>query len=389
MNVLVTSARNIIGYTVVTSLGRRGIPVFTADFFRYSASFYSKYSCGHDIYPDPYVNQTEFMDSLCKIIEERRVDVLMPITDETFLIAENIEKLPNYVKVVSPTFEQISKVHDKYNLKLLAKKLNIEYPRTAIPEADEDLDNIAEEFGFPVVLKPRKGGGAWGIRYVKNRDSLRKIFHESLRELEVSSLMIQEYIKGHVICTGMLFNRGTLKAKISYSQLREFPVSGGTATLRISIKNKESETKLEKLLKHLNWHGPCEADFIISEKDGKVYLTDVNPRFWTSLYQSVACGVDFPYLTFRLAIGDDFDPVVDYKEGVQTRWFWGDLRVFASKFRNGRKAGILLDFIRSFQPKIKYDDFKLCDPLPFFIFPIFPLYQILRQGSLSPTRGGF
>jgi predicted ATP-grasp superfamily ATP-dependent carboligase len=139
----------------------------------------------------------------------------------------------------------------------------------------------------------------------------------------------------------------------------------------------------------LGWNGPCQADFIISQKDGKAYLTDVNPRFWTALYQAVACGVDFPYMTFRLAAGEDVKPALDFKEGVQTRWFWGDLRVFVSMFKNGKKIDALFDFIRSFKSGIKYDDFKLSDPLPFFIFPIFPIYQIVRQRSLSPTRGGF
>ena len=166
-------------------------------------------------------------------------------------------------------------------------------------------------------------------------------------------------------------------------------MSGGTATFRMSIKNPAGEEQLERLLKHLSWNGPCQADFIISQKDGKAYLTDVNPRFWTSLYQSVASGVDFPYLTYRLATGEDFEPILDYKEGVQTRWFWGDLRVFVSRFKNGSKGDAFLDFIKSFKSGIKYDDFKLNDPLPFFIFPIFPIYQIIRQRSLSPTRGGY
>jgi hypothetical protein len=56
---------------------------------------------------------------------------------------------------------------------------------------------------------------------------------------------------------------------------------------------------------------------------------ELNPRFWGSLALAIHAGVDFPYLLYKMAMGEAFEPVRDYEVGVRCRWLLpGDILHF-------------------------------------------------------------
>ena len=129
-----------------------------------------------------------------------------------------------------------------------------------------------------------------------------------------------------------------------------------------------------------------EADFIVDSQTGVPHLIDVNPRFWGSLAQAIACGVDFPYLLYRIALDGDVEPVTDFRTGVTTRWIGGDLRAFlpllkmsASKLRFARQF---------FFPQTRaelYDDVSYKDILPFFAWCFDSVKKAIRNRSVDPV----
>jgi len=91
----------------------------------------------------------------------------------------------------------------------------------------------------------------------------------------------------------------------------------------------------ERLLKALNWQGIAMVEFKQDRKSGRFMLMEINGRFWGSLQLAIDAGVNFPVLLTLSAIGQKIVPVNDYKIGVKSRWFWGDvdallLRLFKS-----------------------------------------------------------
>ncbi len=93
MSVIITNARNRIAYNVVRSLGQKDIDLYTADFVPRSMSFVSRYSKGHFIYPSPFTDQEGFVQRLVDEIQRLRVDVLIPVFEETFLVAKHADRL--------------------------------------------------------------------------------------------------------------------------------------------------------------------------------------------------------------------------------------------------------------------------------------------------------
>jgi hypothetical protein len=102
MSVIVTNAKNRIAYTVVRSLGGRGIPVYAADFVPLSMSFASRFSRGHFIYPSPFRDQAGFIASIVKNARRLKAEVLIPVFEETFLLSKYKDEISRMSAWPSP-----------------------------------------------------------------------------------------------------------------------------------------------------------------------------------------------------------------------------------------------------------------------------------------------
>ncbi len=365
MSVIVTNARNRIAYNVVRSLGQKGLAVYTADFVKRSMSFSSRYSKGHFLYPSPFTEPDAFIDSLIENIKRVKAEALIPVYEETFLIAKHKTTLERYVKMAVPDYDKILTAHNKDRWSSVALSIGIPVPPSYTTTQARAL---AHALNYPVLLKPRQGGGGWAITQADSQDELLRLLDgNEIAGVGHERFFAQEKISGEVLCVAMLFSHGRYRAKVAYKQLRDYPVKGGQATLRISVRNERAESNLQRLLEHLDWHGVCQADFVVDAKTGTPYLIDLNPRFWGSLAQAMASGVDFPYLYYKLIMDGDVEAVDGFKTGVVTRWIGGDLMGFLPHLRASKsRLGFLKDFFLPDKRPAYYDDFSLADPLPFF-----------------------
>lgn len=385
--VIVTNARNRIAYNIIKSLGQKGIPVYSADSIPRAMSFSSRYSKGHFLYPSPFTDQQGFIDCLIENIIKLKAEVLIPVFEETFLIAKHKDRLSQYVKLVLPAYEQIIIAHNKDQWETVARSLNIPVPKTVTIEDVRNQKTDLHSISYPVLIKPKQGGGAWAIKQIDSPQELQALLSNPLYfDRPWSRFFIQEKIMGETMCVAMLFCKGEYKAKIAYKQLRDYPVSGGQATLRISISNKDAETNFQRLLEEFKWHGVCQADFVVDGRTGIPYLIDINPRFWGSLIQGIASGVDFPYLVFKMAIEGDVEQIRDFKIGVMTRWLGGDLMTFFPLLRSSKeRLAFIKQFITPYSKRVTYDDFSLKDPIPFLSWVIDGVMRSIHDHSLSPS----
>ena len=385
--VIVTNARNRIAYNIIKSLGQKGIPVYSADSIARAMSFSSRYSKGHFLYPSPFTDQQGFIDCLIENIIKLKAEVLMPVFEETFLIAKHKDHLSRYVNIVLPTYDQILTAHNKDKWEPIARSLNIPVPRTVAIDDIQNQNTDVRSLSYPVFIKPKQGGGAWAIKQIDSPQELRIFLNQPLYlDRPWSRFFIQEKIIGETMCVAMLFCKGEYKAKVAYRQIRNYPVSGGQATLRISISNKDAEINFQRLLEKFNWHGVCQADFVVDDRTGIPYLIDINPRFWGSLVQGIACGVDFPYIVYRMAIEGDIESISAFKIGVTTRWLGGDLMTFFPLLRSAEKRlAFIKQFVAPNSGRVTYDDFSLKDPLPFFSWMLDGVIRMVHDHSLSPS----
>jgi predicted ATP-grasp superfamily ATP-dependent carboligase len=386
MRVLVTNAKNRIAYNVVRSLAAKGTEVLCSDFVPRAMSFYSRYSSGNFIYPSPFHEQEQFIEHLITKIRELKIDIIIPIFEELFLVAKYKDEISRHVKMAVPDYSQILTAHNKDQWEPIAGQLQIPVPKTYELESFIDTPALITSLPFPVLIKPKQGGGGWGIRRVISISEFNECLATgALGGLPLGRFLVQELIEGEILCVAMVFAHGQLRGKVAYRQIREYPIFGGQATCRISVSNPTAEGYLQRLLEHLAWHGVCQADFVVDRATQIPYLIDINPRFWGSLAQGIAAGVNFPDLVYHIALHGDVAPVESFQEGISTRWLGGELRGFPQHYSQAKAK---TPFVREFFfPDVRtalYDDFSFRDPVPFLAWGLDSLLRLAKYKKIQP-----
>ena len=117
----------------------------------------------------------------------------------------------------------------------------------------------------------------------------------------------------------------------------------------------------ERLMGALGWHGVAQVEFKFDTKTGEYKLIEINPKFWGTLALSVEAGIDFPFMAYCIAVGDEVAERFSFKENCIYRWVIPNelLHVLRSENRKDAFKKYILDFFKSANYNI-----DLKDPLP-------------------------
>jgi predicted ATP-grasp superfamily ATP-dependent carboligase len=327
--VLVTDASERTALAVIRSLGKRGIKVLAADATRFNAGFLSKYCTHKVIHPSPIEDKEKFVKSLLRLVKNIKLDLMIPITDFTMIpILERKEEFEQYVKVAAPPYEVAMKAYDKFQTISIAEKCGVPHPKTFLIDDVKTLREVAGELNYPVVIKPRMKV-FWNnrkavmikvtpINYAYDKEDLLFKYKSLMGKLKgkVPSdfFLLQEYAKGIGVCVEVLMDGSSdLIALFMHKRLREYPVTGGASTLRVSIWNRRLVEYSIKLLKEMRWQGVAMVEFKLNEENGDANLMEVNGRFWGSLPLAINAGVDFPYLLYKMIVEKDTFTINGYE----------------------------------------------------------------------------
>lgn len=363
--VLVTSGNTRVAYSICRSLARHGYEVHVGERYRFNMAAVSRRCASTMIYSSPFTQQETFVNEICDFVRSKNINIVIPILEETYTLAKHAEKLQHCpAALLLPKYSQILALHDKGRLTATAESLGIPVPRTwelTALLADKDL---VTELPSKVIVKPKQGGGGWGMRTFTDPIEL---IDTARREIDKPEQYIaQDIVQGQLICVCGMYYNGQCITRDSYISTTVYPLRVGQSTTRQSHIFQEALDSFKTLLDHLHWHGVCEMDFIVDTDSGKSLLLDANPRFWGAVMQNIAAGVDYPWYYSRLAQGDtNFVPGVAV-EGLRTRWLGGDLmRMVAECKETKNKWQYIVNTLRS---PIRYaacDDWDITDPMPF------------------------
>lgn len=338
----------------VRSLGRHGISVTTCESHPVCTSRFSRY-CSRFVVSPPVRRETEYLEFLRREFR-RGCDFLLPMEEETcLLVARHRDLVPRRTGLVLPTYEQMTEIRDKKNALVVAQRLGIPAPKTYSVHRAKDLRSLP----LPLIVRPRTGSGTVGIRYASTHDEA----EQAWRGLD--DPLVQEVIApGRGLGVEVLMNfQSEPRALFVHERLRENPPRGGPSTLARSIRRPDAEEWAVRILREIRWVGVAMVEFRLDERDGVPKFIEINPRFWGTLQLSIAAGVDFPYLLWRLAREGDVEPVRDYRVGVYFRWTLpGDLLHFR---RNPGRWRDLPQYARHWVGRdVTHAIFAWDDPLP-------------------------
>ena len=235
----------------------------------------------------PRINEPNYINILLDICNKEKINAITTFIDpETMFLAENRERFKN-IEVLAPYAETAKLCFNKYEMFKYLRDKGVNTPMTwgTFEETQHALQSGITS--FPVFVKPRTGSGSVGARKISDIKTLKNSFEQD------QSLIAQELMTGE--------NSFDLDADIYIDTITHKPVSIftkrkisttiGGANKTISFKDEKLFSFIEEALQHFKFNGPIDADFFY--KDGKYYLSEINPRFGGAYLHAYGAGVDF------------------------------------------------------------------------------------------------
>jgi len=372
------------------ALGRNNLSVTVGESTYLSTAGFSRYCRHRIVYPSAFVKPLAFVDYLYNYCRKNAVRMLLPMEDPTMaLLATHRQQFERITSLPIESSAKLKRARDKGEVIRLARNLGIPVPKTWFIRDLAELSQIQEELPYPVVIKPRRASGALGVAYPRNRQELVDQYRTIHRRFPFP--LIQEKIPNQGPGYGASFlldQKSDIKAAFVHKRLREYPVSGGASTARISTRYDQIRDMAASLLKALDWFGIAMVEFKMDPRDNTPKLMEINPRFWGSLALAIASGVNFPYLLYKMALGQNFKPVEAYQLGVICRWLLpGDMLHY---IHTPRRRAISKDFFRFKGDHLHYDILSLSDPLPAvakLLTPLTFLFDPDMQARMKARRG--
>lgn len=130
---------------------------------------------------ESYLNQDRII-SAAKITGANAIHPGYGFLSESSSFAKKVEE--NDIYFIGPTQKTMEMMGDKITARQTVDNAGVPIipGSTKAVESIEEVQNIAQEIGYPLVLKAASGGGGKGIRIVKTEDMLAKSFKEAKSE---------------------------------------------------------------------------------------------------------------------------------------------------------------------------------------------------------------
>lgn len=343
---------------VARSLSGKGLSITVGSKKASSMTNYSHHINNHFTYVYDTDDLEKAHSAITKQVKSKNPKVMMPIMNPGWsIIYAFYDEYKNLTRIVpNPGHNLFEKLFDKSHLAEVSKKFGVPIPKTYLPNSINDALSLIDELPFPILLKPKKGESGRGIKKINGQKDL----VNALSQYEEMPI-IQEFISGEDLELTLLCIQGEPIAGSVYLSLRNYPLPFGPPVACRTIRDDDLMHLGMNFLRKLNYTGVGHLDFRRDRKDGQAKLLDFNVRLAGTNDISISSGVDFAYLLYKQAIGEEVDRIFEYQIDKEFRWPWGELMHFGA---TTKKWQTLKDLLRW---KNVSTNFLLTDPLPSII----------------------
>ncbi len=234
------------------------------------------------------------------------------------------------IKVLGTQIPGIKAAEDRQLFKDSMKKCDVPILKSKTIHSFEEAKNVAEELGYPVIIRVAYtlGGKGGGVAF--NEIELHEIVERGLTVSMVGQVLIEEYV-------------GSWK-QIEYEVIRDY--SGNSVivcnmenvlSMKVhtgdnivvapsqTISNREYHILRSAALratKHVGIVGECNIQFALDPESEKYAAIEINPRLSrSSALASKATGYPIAYMSAKLGIGYSLPELVNHITKVTTACF--------------------------------------------------------------------
>ncbi len=264
-------------------------------------------------------------DIVAKIIERERPDALLPtLGGQTALnIAVQLGEmgvLDEYgVELIGAKLEAIKKAEDRELFKKTMQEIGLDVPRSDIAHDVDEALAIADEIGYPVIVRPAftLGGTGGGIAY--NRQELRKIAEKGLEMSMIHQVLIEEGVIGWKEFE-LEVMRDLADNVVIICSIENFDPMGVHTGDSITVAPAQTLTDWEyqrlrdaaiKIIRAIGVEtGGSNIQFAVHPESERFVAIEMNPRVSrSSALASKATGFPIAKIAAKLAVGYTLDEI--------------------------------------------------------------------------------
>lgn len=306
INILILSAgtRNKVVRYFKKTLAGQGKVVAT-DCQNIAPAIYDADKC----YIVPRITSPDYIDIIAGICQKEHINGILSLIDpELELLAENREKFEKIgvTCIVSP-LEAVKMAFDKMKMFRFCESNGIDSVKS-YDDIDRFKADLAKgKIAFPVFVKPICGSCSINIQRVEDMAMLEELWRR------YDNLMIQEFMTGQEIGADVYIDPLSGEV-IEIFTKKKLLMRAGETDKSVSFKDAKLFDFIENFVTKAGYKWNIDID--IFEKDGKYFVSEVNPRFGGGYPHAYECGCDFMQLIKNNLEGKENKPNIGSYDDV-------------------------------------------------------------------------
>ncbi|HIJ52271.1 MAG TPA: carbamoyl-phosphate synthase large subunit [Planctomycetes bacterium] len=275
------------------------------------------------------------LQTMTKIIEKERPDALLPNLGGQSGLNLSSELahagvLDKYgVKIIGVQVDAIKRGEDRGAFKETMNRLGIEMPKSDLAFSVEEAEKIADELGYPVIIRPAYTMGGTGGGAVFNVEELRIVAARGLSVSLVAQILVEESVIGWEELE-LEVVRDAKSQKITVCFIENVDAMGvhtgdSYCTAPMLTIEPELQKKLQKysydIVDAIEVIGGTNIQFAHDPDTGRVVVIEINPRTSrSSALASKATGFPIALVSSLLAGGLTLDEIPYWRDGTLEKY---------------------------------------------------------------------
>ena len=247
-----------------------------------------------------------FWEHVREIIDlEKPEGVIVQLGGQTALkMAEKLHE--KGIKIIGTSFNNMDIAEDRGRFSDLLKELGIPYPKYGVAEDAEQAIKVAQEVGYPVLVRPSYVLGGQGMSIVINDEDLEKAVVKLLGDLPGNRVLIDHFLdraeeaESDAIFDGEDVHIIGLMEHIEPAGIHSGDSSAVLPPFNLSSKViSKMEEYTDKIARALDIRGLMNMQFAI--KNEEVFVIEANPRASRTV-PFIAKAYDVPYINIATKV---------------------------------------------------------------------------------------
>jgi len=250
-----------------------------------------------------------FWEHLWEIIElEQPEGVIVQLGGQTALkLAKKLHD--RGIKIIGTSFDSMDIAEDRGRFSDLLKELGIPYPQYGTAYDADEAIKVANEVGYPVLVRPSYVLGGQRMRIVINDDEVENAVVSLLKHIPGNKILIDHFLdRCQEAEVDAIFDGENFHVMGVMEHIEPAGIHSGDSNAVLPAFNltplvvETMEFYSEKIARALNIKGLINIQFAI--KDGKVYVIEANPRASrTTPFIAKAYGIPYLNIATKVMLG--------------------------------------------------------------------------------------